>query len=265
MGRPLWGRRAADEDRRLARGYSFQIKRISPRASQERFPGGFRISPRDPLETTKGRAAALPLETIPKGTGISEGRARALRCALRGTVGRGTRVQGGVPAVLPGSSPGKRRGWGWPGSSGTGIGRSRPCGGRRQDGSYGLPGQRSERGERSWSHAGVCPMISEFSTGQLVRRFDGHSARAPVGAGGFLGRTVQSRVPLGERTRSVRVAQRERVFSFDGSTAVSFLGRQKENGGGISAGDAPPLRLVNRVSAGKISPFLGNKWRFPRV
>ena len=49
----------------VVRGPSFQIKRISPRASQERFPGGFRISPRDPLETTKGRAAALPLETIP--------------------------------------------------------------------------------------------------------------------------------------------------------------------------------------------------------
>ena len=35
-----------------------------------------------------------------------------------------------------------------------------------------------------------------------------------------------------KRTRSVRVAQRERVFSFDGSTPIFFLARQKENGGG---------------------------------
>ena len=66
VGRPLWWRRAADEGRRLARGYSFQIKRISPRASQERFPGGFRISPRDPLETTKGEACG-PLLWKPLG------------------------------------------------------------------------------------------------------------------------------------------------------------------------------------------------------
>ena len=45
----------SDEDRRLARGYSFQIKRIPPRASQEKFRGDFDFPP-DPLETTKGRA-----------------------------------------------------------------------------------------------------------------------------------------------------------------------------------------------------------------
>ena len=77
MGRPLWGRKAADEGRRLARGYSFRIKRISPRASQERFPGGFRISPRDPLETTKGEACG-PLLWKPLGGG-------------RGTLGRETK------------------------------------------------------------------------------------------------------------------------------------------------------------------------------
>ena len=92
----LAGGGAADEGRRLARGYSFQIKRISPRTSQERFPGGWRrhklhiprrrqkgtgslipllllfppqtlrwfaagalFSPRDPLETTKGGQAPL--------------------------------------------------------------------------------------------------------------------------------------------------------------------------------------------------------------
>ena len=77
VGRPLCGRGAADEGRRLARGYSFRIKRISPRASQERFPGGFRISPRDPLETTKGEACG-PLLWKPLGGG-------------RGTLGRETK------------------------------------------------------------------------------------------------------------------------------------------------------------------------------
>ena len=54
--------------------------------------GGFRISPPDPLETTKGRASALPLETFPGSREISGKRARALRCArLRGTLRRGTK------------------------------------------------------------------------------------------------------------------------------------------------------------------------------
>ena len=41
------------------------------------------------LETTKGRAAALPLETIPKGTGEFK-RTGAGASRLRGTLGRGT-------------------------------------------------------------------------------------------------------------------------------------------------------------------------------
>ena len=77
--RGAWG--AADEGRRLARGYSFRIKRIPPRASQERLSGGMASSqapypspllllfppqnfavgalyfpPDNPLETTKGEA-----------------------------------------------------------------------------------------------------------------------------------------------------------------------------------------------------------------
>ena len=65
--------------------------------------GGFRISPPDPLETTKGRAAALPLETIPGLRGIPEdGRGRF---AVRGYGGRwdgGRKMEALVPAVIPG-------------------------------------------------------------------------------------------------------------------------------------------------------------------
>ena len=117
VGRPLWGRGAADEDWRLARGYSFQIKRISPRASQERFPGGFRISPRDPLETTKGEACG-PLLWKPLGGWTGER-------GLRGTVGRGTKDGGGVLAVIQGFSPCGGQGWGGRGSFGAGIRRAR--------------------------------------------------------------------------------------------------------------------------------------------
>ena len=123
VGRPLWGRGAADEDRRLARGYSFQIKRISPRASQERFPGGFRISPRDPLETTKGEACG-PLLWKPLGGWTGER-------GLRGTVGRGTGVRSGVLAAIQGVLPCGRRGWGRPGSSGADIGWLRALRGTR--------------------------------------------------------------------------------------------------------------------------------------
>ena len=65
--------------------------------------GGFRIFPPDPLETTKGRAAALPLETIPGLRGIPEdGRGRF---AVRGYGGRwdgGRKMEALVPAVIPG-------------------------------------------------------------------------------------------------------------------------------------------------------------------
>ena len=82
VGRPLWGRRAADEGRRLARGYSFRIKRIPPRASHERWSGGISNFPPDnPLETTKGEACG-PLLWKPLGGWTGER-------GLRGTVGRG--------------------------------------------------------------------------------------------------------------------------------------------------------------------------------
>ena len=61
-----------------------------------------------------------------------------------------------------------------------------------------------------------------------------------------------------KRTQSVRVAQRERVFSFDGSTTVFFLGHQKENGGGIPAGDAlhpRPVRGSRETARRVVVPY----------
>ena len=60
--------------------------------------GGFRISPPDPLETTKGRAAALPLETIPGSRGIF--RRTGAGASLR-AYGR-RKMDALVPAVIPG-------------------------------------------------------------------------------------------------------------------------------------------------------------------
>ena len=45
--------------------------------------------------------------------------------------------------------------------------------------------------------------------------------------------------PAGWEGAKRLTARRKSVFSFDGSTAVFFLGRQKENGDGIPTGDAP--------------------------
>ena len=129
VGRPHRGRGAADEGRRLARGYSFQIKRISPRASQERLSGGISCFPPDnPLETTKGRASALPLETIPKGTedfhcegrGMGAGRSRRFRAfrLVGGEVGESLVV------LAPGLG-----GWGPAGDGGRHAESSSPTGG----------------------------------------------------------------------------------------------------------------------------------------
>ena len=65
--------------------------------------GGFRISPPDPLETTKGRAAALPLETIPGLRGIPEdGRGRFAARGYGGRWDEGRKMEALVPAVIPG-------------------------------------------------------------------------------------------------------------------------------------------------------------------
>ena len=61
--------------------------------------------------TTKGRAAALPLETIPEGTG--DFRETGVGASLRAYGGRGTMVRGGVRAVMQGSLRGTGLGMAW--------------------------------------------------------------------------------------------------------------------------------------------------------
>ena len=80
----------------------------------------------------------------------------------------------------------------------------------------------------------LCPTTAECSTAHWVRKSAESPARAPAGI------TLTEQNGLAPRPAARQGASRARncaatsVFSFDGSTAVFFLGRQKENGGGLS-------------------------------
>ena len=88
----------------------------------------------------------------------------------------------------------------------------------------------------------LCPITSECSTGYRVRRPQQSPARAHVGI------TSSEQNGLAPHPAARQGASRARncaatsVFSFDGSTAVFFLVRQKENGGWKArrASPAPP-------------------------
>ena len=73
-------------------------------------------------------------------------------------------------------------------------------------------------------------MTSLCSTGLGVRRSDGHPARAHAGVIGSLSRTVQSRIPLGERMRSIRVPQRPAFFLLTAPPPFPFWGAKKKMG-----------------------------------
>ena len=70
------------------------------------------------------------------------------------------------------------------------------------------------------------------STGYGVRRFDRHPARAHVEAASTEQNGLAPRPAARQGASRARNCAAKSVFSFDGSTAVFFLGRQKENGGG---------------------------------
>ena len=85
----------------------------------------------------------------------------------------------------------------------------------------------------------LCPIPSECSTAHKVRKSQHGHARVLVGAA-LIGQDSLAPRPAARQGASrARNCAATSVFSFDGSTAVFFLGRQKENGGGIPAGDAP--------------------------
>ena len=97
-------------------------------------------------------------------------------------------------------------------------------------------------------------MTSLFSTGHKVRKSDRHSARVSVGAGGFWGQDSLGPYPPAVCGRRVG------VFSFDGSTAVFFLGHQKEYGGGKWPGfpGTTGWSTGHRRGVGDAAPYEGD-------
>ena len=78
----------------------------------------------------------------------------------------------------------------------------------------------------------LCPIPSECSTAQKVRKSDKSPARAPVGAASTEQNSLEPHPAARQGASRARNCAATSVFSFDGSTAVFFLARQKENGGG---------------------------------
>ena len=79
---------------------------------------------------------------------------------------------------------------------------------------------------------GLCPMTSERSTAYWVRKSDESPARALVGAASTEQNGLEPHPAAREGASRARNCAAKSVFSFDGSTAVFFLARQKENGSG---------------------------------
>ena len=96
-----------------------------------------------------------------------------------------------------------------------------------------LPGQRlAKRKARKEQLVkfSLCPMTELCSTAQKVRRFQQGPARAPVGAALIGQNGLEPRPAARQGASRARNCAATSVFSFDGSTAVFFLGHQKENG-----------------------------------
>ena len=95
----------------------------------------------------------------------------------------------------------------------------------------------------------LCPIPSECSTAQKVRKSDKSPARAPVGAASTEQNSLEPHPAARQGASRARNCAATSVFSFDGSTAVFFLGRQKENGGGLMPGipGNPGFYFVKRL------------------
>ena len=77
-----------------------------------------------------------------------------------------------------------------------------------------------------------CPTTELCSTGYGVRRFDRHPTRAHVEAASTEQNGLAPRPAARQGASRARNCAAKSVFSFDGSTPIFFLARQKENGGG---------------------------------
>ena len=95
----------------------------------------------------------------------------------------------------------------------------------------------------------LCPIPSECSTAQKVRKSDKSPARAPAGAASTEQNSLEPHPAARQGASRARNCAATSVFSFDGSTAVFFLGRQKENGGGLMPGipGNPGFYFVKRL------------------
>ena len=105
-----------------------------------------------------------------------------------------------------------------------------------------------------------CPMTSECSTAQKVRKSDGSPARAHADVTSTEQNRLAPRPAARQGASRARNCAAKSVFSFDGSTAVFFLGRQKENGGGklqVITRHHAPFGVAGRRHAGSSCPTGG--------
>ena len=100
---------------------------------------------------------------------------------------------------------------------------------------------------------GLCPVTSEYSTAQKVRKSQQSSARAHADVTSTEQNGLEPHPAARQGASRARNCAATSVFSFDGSTAVFFLPPQKENGGGLMQvitchhapfGAAGPWRLL---------------------
>ena len=89
-------------------------------------------------------------------------------------------------------------------------------------------------------------MTSECSTAYHVRKSHQSPARVPAGITSIEQDRLEPHPAARQGASRARNCAATGVFSFDGSTAVFFLERQKENGGGKPAGLPRHLRSVDR-------------------
>ncbi len=97
-----------------------------------------------------------------------------------------------------------------------------------------LPGQRlAKRKARKEQLVkfSLCPIPSEFSTAYKVRRSGESPARAPVEAASTEQDRLEPRPAARQGASRARNCAAKSVFSFDGSTAVFFLGLTKKKMG----------------------------------
>ena len=85
----------------------------------------------------------------------------------------------------------------------------------------------------------LCPIPSECSTAQKVRKSDKSPARAPVGAASIEQNSLEPHPAARQGASRARNCAATSVFSFDGSTAVFFLGLTKKKMGVESCRSSP--------------------------